>query len=264
MFSAVKLSNCKQTEQTNKIEIKSYCESDFLPLQFHSLLLVATEMSKFSLLKRQLTTDNGDNRNLLRRFMSETQFHGFHMAMNAGSSAELITWLTTIFICASLAAYQTVTLVSLYRSEPTMTVTTVTNDRKFVCKDTSICFIWITELTVVPQNVTLLLSQLNEDQLDQLRSGNVSKSTINPSLVQVIIAMLSNVAAQEFNTLVFKLPQAEAVWGRDVIVPNKPLSLEKNAAIHQVYDYFATRKLSLSLLMKSMASIVCQVHYIPK
>lgn len=206
-------------------------------------------------------------RRWLLRFMTETPFHGFDIAANATSVAELITWLSMIFLCASLTVYQTISLITLYRSEPTMTVITVKHNGTFACSNTHMCFTWDFDpdaLVTNSNSVDLLLSRVTDAHLAQLQSGNVTPSLFEPPLLRLILAMLSDITGQEANVFGSKVPQHQVVWGLSASDAGyvEEVDMERNSAIHHVYHFFASHKVSMGTLMQWTASVACQVNQI--
>lgn len=194
-------------------------------------------------------------------FMMETHFHGFNMAANAKSRCELFTWLSMILLCFLLTVCQTISLVNLYKSEPTMSVTTVNHEGTFTCGNSQVCFTWDLDqegLLEDSKSVDSLLAEFTHEQLQQLKNGNVSSSTFHPSLLRLTIAMLNDITRYEGNAMGYQKKMLEATWGYH----NNKIHETKNYALHQIHQFFVNREVSMKLLMSSVVSITCQVFLI--
>lgn len=193
--------------------------------------------------------------------MTETQFHGFNMLVNSKSIYEIVIWLFMLLLCTFFTVYQTISLISLYRSEPTMSVITVNQRGTFTSRDTQICFTWdmetdtlITELSAIDY----LLSNVTNFTISQLQTERVNPNLFEPQLFRLILAMLFDITMHEAHTFGFQRSLVgKPIWGFTKYKSDYQL----NSALYRVHQFFAEKKVSLKELMSATSSIACQVFF---
>lgn len=199
-------------------------------------------------------------RPLLLRFLTETPFHGFNITANTKSSFELMTWLLVICTCVSFAIYQTVALVTEYRSERTVTRITVNRNGTFSSHSAHLGFSWnfdARRMTLPEDSVSSILSRITEEQLRYYQLGQVTPSLLEPSVFRLVFAMLMGVMKQYGNIFNTEASHRELPWG--VSSSRAQPDSVKNSALYQVHQFFTARNISMGKLKQILISVACQV-----
>lgn len=193
-------------------------------------------------------------------FMQETPFHGFNLVANSTNKCEFLTWWLMIFGCICMTAYQTYCLAEYYRSEPTMSLITVRQGHNVTTSNPHVCFTWSFKpdgLGVYGRHIDKILSKVTNEQLHQLKLGNISSEIFPLPIWHLVMEILAEISSQELNVFYGRILQKQIFWGSTL--KKQTASSTLNPILHKVSQFFAMRNVSIVQLAKATATVACQI-----